>query len=117
MKGRRYRVAIQSRPDTLDGDGWRDARQASWSTVTTVWARVEPSSAYERQAANQRVSDVDYIVTIRYHAFPEITAKHRLTYTENTSPSVTRILNIEGVLPDRHLREIRLECREGSDRG
>ncbi len=59
------RIAIQSASRTPDGAG---GATEVWATITngTVWARIEPASAFEAFAAAQLQHRVTHKITMRY---------------------------------------------------
>lgn len=61
----RDRVEIQSRTLSADSFG---GQVASWTTVATVAAKVEPLSGREAWQAQQVRPDLTHKVTIRYYA-------------------------------------------------
>jgi SPP1 family predicted phage head-tail adaptor len=59
----RQRVEIQRRTDTQDSVG---QPIPVWSTVATVWARVEPLSGREFFTGQQLAAETDTRITIRF---------------------------------------------------
>ena len=97
----RHRVEIQSVTDSASAFG--DVSQ-SWSTVTTVWASIEPLKAREAFEAQQTKTRVSHRVEIRY--ISGVTTKHRLVYGSRT-------LNINSVLnPGERNERLVLVCTE-----
>ena len=76
----RHRVIIQTRTDTADDYG---GTSVAWSTLSTVWAMIEPASGREILADNQLNSRVTNKITIRYLTALKNTAtaaKYRVSY-------------------------------------
>lgn len=82
----RERIEVQSRTTTQNAYG---EPVATWSTLATVWARVEPLSGRELWQAAQVRPDVSHKVTMRH--YPGLSPKHRLKLG-------SRIFNIDSVL-------------------
>lgn len=59
---RRYEFALQQAALTSDGMG---GHVESWTTVATVFGRIEPISAQSRFGADQRLETVTHRITIR----------------------------------------------------
>jgi SPP1 family predicted phage head-tail adaptor len=69
------RVVIQSFTDVDDGGG---GSERTWSTVATVWAKIEPGTGREFLAAQQVTPELSHLLTIRYRT--DVTAKCRAVY-------------------------------------
>lgn len=85
----RHRIAIQSNSTTAASDLGQPVD--NWTTVETVWGRIEPLSGREAFYANQVQADVTHKVTLRGNR--TITTKQRLTHESRT-------FNIVSVLDD-----------------
>ena len=97
----RHRVIIQSVSDAASAFG--DISQ-SWSTLATVWGKVEPLSAQEAFSAQQTKTRVSHKVTMRYRS--DVTTKNRLSYD-------SRVLNITSILnEDERNKTLTLLCVE-----
>jgi len=59
----RNRVEVQKVTRTSDGQGGFDEL---WTTIATVWAKIEPLKAYEKFQASQMGMIVNNKITIRY---------------------------------------------------
>jgi len=73
----RHRVAIQAKAEPVPVDATGQS-QPSWSTLTTVWASIEPAGGKEFYAGQQVNAEVSHKVTIRYYA--DLTTAHRLLF-------------------------------------
>lgn len=73
------RVVIQQATETTTT---APSSTVTWSTVDTVWARVEPLMASERIQAQAMQSTASYRVTIRYRT--DVTTTNRLTWDGKT---------------------------------
>lgn len=102
----KHRVVIQYPNGTqnLDTGGYSD----DWSTLTTVWAAIEPISAREFVASSTENSKVNTRIIVRYRK--DIKANMRLWHAAKD-----KYYNIEGVLSDKDsgLEYLTLVCSEG----
>lgn len=89
------RVAIQEFADVDDGYG---GKTRSWSTVATVWARVQPLVGNERVYGMQLQDEATHKITMRYRT---INAKNRILHKGT-------YYNIVGVPLDEESRERRI---------
>lgn len=77
---------------------------STWTTLTTVWAKVSPKSGVERLHADQLTPTITYVVTIRYRK--DVDASMRLVYESRT-------LRINSVIDqDEQHRFLVLACDE-----
>ena len=78
----RHRVVLQT--PTVTQNAYGEPVQ-SWSTIVTVWARVEPTSGKERFAAMQQQSEIDHRIVCRYQsALSTLAADDRATWNGKT---------------------------------
>jgi SPP1 family predicted phage head-tail adaptor len=71
----RERVTIETATATADGAG---GASLAWSTLATVWARVEPVAADEKAVAGHESASVTHLVTTRYR--DDVTGHARVTF-------------------------------------
>jgi SPP1 family predicted phage head-tail adaptor len=69
------RVTIQSPSDADDGGG---GSERTWTTVATVWAKIEPGTGREFLAAQQLTPELSHLITIRWRS--DVNAKCRAVY-------------------------------------
>ena len=81
----RNKIVIQSLGTSTDSGG---GQVASFSTATTVWAKVENLSGTESSFGDQIQDRANYRFTIRYYS--ALTPKHRISYN-------SKLFNIEHV--------------------
>lgn len=93
------RITIQTNTPTQDASG---EQVASWSTLATVWAKIDKSSAAERFINQQVVGEVDMVFQIRYRS--DVTDKMRLVYGGQN-------YNIKGVTEVGRQRGTRIAAR------
>lgn len=97
----RHRVTIQQKTRTADGGG---GGSVDWSAVATVWAKIEPLSAFQRLKAEQLESCVTHQVSIRYRT--DVKTGMRIAYDG-------RYLAIKTVIDDGERgRWLVLSCEE-----
>lgn len=97
----RERVQILTYTDTRDQIG---GTVRSWTTLATVWARVEEMSAGEQYHREQIQTSAQFAVTIRFRA--DVTVNQRITWRG-------RRFEISGrPNPDERRRFLRLACKE-----
>ena len=103
----RHTVSIQNQTDTIDTIG---AINITYTSVKTVWARVENKGSREVVVGNQIVANGLYGVTIRYLA--GLTERNRIKFGDI-------ILNIESIANiDMVDKQLLLSCIEDkSSRG
>lgn len=75
----RNRVALQTLGGVTDAGG---GQSTSYSTATTVWAKVENLSGSESSFGDQLRSINNYRFTIRYYS--ALTTKYRISYDSKT---------------------------------
>jgi SPP1 family predicted phage head-tail adaptor len=73
------RVVIQVNTPAQDAAG---ELVASWATLATVWAHVEPIAGSERFTAEQVHAEATYRITIRYRS--DVGPTNRITYGGDT---------------------------------
>lgn len=73
----RHRIAIQEATVTQSDTGYA---VKTWSTVTTVWGRIEPLSGREALIAQQISPELSHKVTLRY--YPDLTPEHRIKFND-----------------------------------
>jgi SPP1 family predicted phage head-tail adaptor len=73
------RVRIERKADVADGMG---GFTSGWTTVATVWAKVEPVSGRERDMAAQTEAPRNYRITIRRRA--DLLDSDRLVWSRRT---------------------------------
>ena len=99
----RHRVALQAESRAPDAAG---GYAVTWTTVATVWARIEPQGAGETVAAGQLTAPVSHRVTVRRRSDISPTASMRLLFG-------SRVFDIRGVLnQDEGNRYLVLICEE-----
>lgn len=59
----RARLVLQAMTPQSDGEG---GHTEGWSDVAALWALVEPATARDRFAADQRLAELTHRVTIRF---------------------------------------------------
>lgn len=69
------RIAIQALTDTVTASG---GTSDTWTTVKTVWARVEPIAGREYFREQALHGDTTHRVTMRYQK--DVTRKHRVLH-------------------------------------
>ncbi len=89
----RHRIAIQDRSDTVDPQ--TGAQAVAWSTVATVWARVDPMTSREAIEAGVAVGSLGYRITMR--GGTDVTSDQRISWTHR---GTTRLLQVEGLPRD-----------------
>ena len=87
----RHRVAIQAQAEPAAIDAAGETRP-SWSTVTTVWASIDPAGGKELYAGQQVNAEVSHKVTIRYYS--ALTTAHRLLFGDRIF-DINFIRNVE----------------------
>lgn len=101
----RHRVSIEQKTRGASDDSG-GAVSETWSTLCTVWAKLDPKAGREMITADQMVHRVSHVVTLRYRS--GITAAMRVSYQG-------RKLAILGI---RELSEngrwLELQCEEGA---
>jgi len=92
----RHRVQIQQESTLPDSFG---QPQSSWTTVLTTWARIDAISMREMFQANQLVSQVSHVITMRYQSTVPVAPGMQIVFGPHTY-KVQAINNIEerGVL-------------------
>lgn len=71
----RHRITIQSITEVSDGQG---GKTENWSTVATVWARIEPVSSRERLYSDKLEYQRTHKIAIRYRS--DITNDMRILF-------------------------------------
>jgi SPP1 family predicted phage head-tail adaptor len=71
----RSRIIIEKKAFTDNGFG---GYTETWSTLATVWAKVEHLSGRELQMAQQVSPNINYEMTIRYRS--DVTTDQRINY-------------------------------------
>lgn len=108
-------IVIQQRAGTLDPVG---GQSATWTTVATVWADIQPVSGQEKQAADAVQTSVTHQIFIRYQAQfadPRVMAAMRATETKD---GITRIFNIRDSRDvEERRRMLVLDVEEGMNDG
>jgi SPP1 family predicted phage head-tail adaptor len=101
----REHVTIQQKTNTANGQG---GRTSTWSTLATVFAKVEAVDGAETIAAGGVTALQRYRVTIRYRA--DVGPTNRISWTPYLS-STARTLEVHSAPPPN--REwLVLECAE-----
>lgn len=72
-----HRIQIQEPSDSRDAHG---GITRTWSTVATVWGRIEPLSGRELFEAQKVESQARVKISLR--PYSALTTKHRLIWTE-----------------------------------
>lgn len=96
----REQVTIQQVSETSDGGG---GYTSAWSTLATVWARIQATSGTEPDKADQLQPSIKFIVTTWYRS--DVTTKMRIVWGSRT-------LRIYAILPDEKQQTMNLECEE-----
>lgn len=86
----RHRVTFQSVTQTSDSAG---GYTESWATAATVWASIEPVSAYERFVGMQTETHTTHKVMCRYNS--AITTAKRMSW-DGRLFDVVSVLDIDG---------------------
>lgn len=85
----KHRIEFQKTTQTSDGaGGWTE----SWTTIATVWAKIEPVKSYERFIAMQTETYTTHKITCRYNA--NITTAKRALFNGRLF-DVTGVINVE----------------------
>ena len=79
IKDLRHSVTIQERTLTADGQG---GSTESWSTFTTAWVAIEPTSAAQQFYAQHLKHRVTHKITARY--FSGLTSDMRIIFGSRT---------------------------------
>lgn len=95
----RERVTIQQLATSADGAG---GQSRTWSTLVTVWARVQPLAAREQFVSESLRGVEAFVVTIRYRA--AVTHTHRVVWRGRTL-NITAVTN-----PDQQRHYMQLAC-------
>ena len=100
----RHRIAIQAATESKGATG---QTLRTWSTVTTVWAGIEPVKGEERLAAQGVAAKLTHRVILRYGAYASLTSAHRFLFG-------SRIFEIVAPPVNRDERNIEwlCDCRE-----
>lgn len=85
----RHRIVIQTLTETADGAG---GFTSSWADTVSIWAKITPTSAYERAQAMQLEATVTHKILIRYRS--DIVPKQRIKFGSRYF-GITGITNIE----------------------
>tara|TARA_R110000868_G_scaffold936_2_gene7131 strand:- start:2154 stop:2489 length:336 start_codon:yes stop_codon:yes gene_type:complete len=97
----RHRISLQACSEARDEVG---GLVATWTTLATVWAKVEPMSARESWYRQQMSASAAWKISVRYRA--DVTTKLRVVYGART-------FEIRGVTdPDQQKRFLELACDE-----
>lgn len=97
----RHRVTIQQKAVSQDAIG---GQVETWSTVTTVWAAVEPLAGRDYMEGKRLVAEVSTRVRMRYRA--GVVPEMRVVYGTHTY-DVVSVIDFR----EEH-RELALMCRE-----
>jgi SPP1 family predicted phage head-tail adaptor len=97
----RHRIDIQSHVVSQSPAGFRSD---AWTTVQTVWGKIQPKGGNERMLAKQVQAESTHTITIRY--FAGLTTYNRLQYDGRTF-NITNINNLE----ERNFVQV-LDCFE-----
>lgn len=101
----RHELTIRSKVNANDGYG--DAGTAATTVVATVWGSLEPSRGREFQTGQQRSSEQEFTVRIRYSSNFSVTSANEILFG-------SRVFEI--VSPPRNIDErgitLEFECRE-----
>lgn len=97
----RERVTIEQQVKADDEGG---GYSISWTSHSTLWARVESPNGREALIGSQLSAAVSHVVTIRQR--DDVRAEMRVMWRG-------RALNIRSVLPDGRREFLRLICEEG----
>lgn len=105
-----HRLTIQSRSRSSDGGG---GAASTWSTVDTVWGRIEAKGGSERFFGDQNEARTSHLITIRFRR--DVTAAMRIVYSYAVdSVNYSRTFNIRSIANkgerDKYLE---LVCEEG----
>ena len=101
----RHRVTIQKNTPSQNDLG---EAIASWSTVATVWAAVEPLQGREFFEARQEQADVTTRIRIRWR--DDVSVENRVTWTDPANTA--HVYDITAVLADpTHLWQLVLMCK------
>lgn len=105
----RQRVTIQEKIAEQDGFGEEIITYSDWATV---WARVEPVDATELNDQQRAAANATHRVTIRYRR--DLVPTMRLAWADG---DVTRVMEINGIVPDAARREIVITAVEIPEEG
>lgn len=89
----RHRIAIQSNNSTASTELGQPID--NWTTVATVWGRIEPLSGREAFYAQQVQADASHRITLRGNR--TINTKQRLVHE-------SRVFNIVSVIDDEEMK-------------
>lgn len=87
----RHSLTIRSRSTANDGYGGKGT--VSVTDVATVWASIEPVAAREFQSSQQRSSEREYTMRMRYDENVDLTAANELFFRDRTF-EITGVLDI-----------------------
>ena len=97
----RHQVTIETRSRNVDAGG---GSPDGWAAVATVWARIEPTTASERDHGQLLEATISHQVTIRY--LGSVSPRERLRFG-------SRVFRIHGVRTPAEIRHILiLNCEE-----
>lgn len=99
----RNRIVLQSLGGSTDAGG---GQTTSYSTATTVWAKVENVSGNEGMFGDQLRETSNYKFTIRYYS--SLTEKHRISYNSK----LFNITHVKDVMEGRKKLQV-ISATEG----
>ena len=99
------KIQIQALTQNVDAYG---SVTAAYSTIFFRWAKVRPVRGREPYVNDQRLAEMDLVVSLRYDSDTRtISAKHRILYGSRELEIVGPPINVE-----EKNKEIRLFCKE-----
>lgn len=96
----RHRITIQHATKTRDT---LNAEVKAWSTLATVWAKVDTPSGGETSSNERKQATLTHVITIRHRT--DVYPTMRVSWGG-------RILEILSVVPDNVNKQVTLNCSE-----
>jgi SPP1 family predicted phage head-tail adaptor len=103
----RSRIIIEEKSIADNGFG---GHTETWTTLATVWAKVEHLSGRELQMAQQISPDILYEITIRYRS--DVTTNYRINYRINYSGRYFNIRDVKDLNNMHKWLYLKCEVRE-----
>ena len=107
------RIVIQTRAETINSYG---GAAVTWTTLSTVWAYMEPYRGVESDSQGALKSTVYTKILIRYIAALKntaVTTKYRITFDGRIFP-ITSIKNLDEDLTSEGKRFQEIVCQENN---
>ena len=103
----RHSISIEQRSTSVDSSG---QQSTTWAPLVSTWAKIEPSTGSEQQAAGESRALISHTVTIRHKTVfddPRVAAKCRINF-KGRHLDIVNCTNIE----ERGRFDV-LQCIEG----